>query len=452
MARKIIQDIIVKDKKNDHASKKIEAERHLFFREKIYDNNDDVFAKKLNELKDKEHMFEKNDDSEFPKEKVSKNSVYFLWALGFALIVTIVFLLSSVFATAKIIITPKNTDLSMSDTYTASDNKDAAGLHYEIMTVEKTMSKSLPTSGEESVERKAIGKVTIYNKYSTQTQRLINNTRLETPDGLIYRIRESVDVPGMSGSTPGSVTVDVIADESGDKYNMNVSDLKGDFTIPGFAGSPKFDGFFARISSDITGGYIGNVKSVSNNDLTAGRNQLKNDLQTELIKEVYDQKPDGYLIFDNNYYTDMNDLPDNSSTSDYSISEDGTIHAIIFSRSDLADFLAKNKISGFDGSEVDILPGDDFTSSISGTTAQPWNEHTLKISFSGNIKIVWVYNGGDIISDIAGQNKSVIPAILDKYKTSVEAITASINPSWVKTFPKNPKKISIVDSVTGNSI
>jgi hypothetical protein len=323
------------------------------------------------------------------------------------------------------------------------------------MTIERTVSKSLETDGEENVERKAIGKTILYNNFNDKTQRLINNTRLQTKDGLIYRIRQSVDVPGIKTingvKTPGSVEVEIIADEAGDKYNMKMSDLKGDFTIPGFQGSPKYTGFYGRLSSDIVGGFIGNVKKVSTDKISAGRTELKNDLETELIKEIYSEKPDGYTIFDNNYYLEINDMPDSSGAKDYSISEKGIIHVIIFNRSEIASFFAKNKISTFDNSKVDILwSNSNFTSEISGQTQKPWTEDSLKVKFTGKVKIVWIYDVKQILDDISGQNKSIIGSMLEKYKTSVTSIDAKITPPWVNTFPNNPDKIKVLNSVTDN--
>ncbi len=446
MAKKLIQDIIVKNKTTQTSTKKIDD---FFAKKKPVEEKDrfDVFKNK-----NYEDNYSTGQNWEPEEEKVSKGSRTFLWLIGLALVVTIVFLLSSVFATAKITLTPKNSDISLNDTYYITSKLASSGLHYEVMTIEKTLSKSLETDSEEYVERKAIGKAIIYNNFSDKTQRLIINTRLKTKDGLVYKTRESVDVPGIKKGVPGSVEVEIIADQAGEKYNMKVADLKGDFSIPGFEGTPMYTGFYARLSGDVSGGLIGKIKIVSEEKLLAARDDLKNTLKDDLVKDLYSQKPEEYVIFKDNYKIEMNDLPDNSEAKGYTIQEAGKIHAITFKKKEVAAYFAKNKISDYDNSEVDVIWDDaKFKSEITGNTEKIWNEESLSAKFSGKVKIVWKYNATDIINDITGQNKDLMGDILEKYKTSIIDAEAKITPMWVKKFPQNPDKIKTINTITDST-
>ena len=98
---------------------------------------------------------------------------------------------------------------------------------------------------------------------SSDPQRLITRTRFQSPEGLIYRIAESAVVPGKTTKngvdTPGSIEVTVFADEAGDKYNIK----KTDFTIPGFkSDASRFKNIYARSSTDMTGGFVGKMKTI----------------------------------------------------------------------------------------------------------------------------------------------------------------------------------------------
>jgi hypothetical protein len=440
MPRKLIQDVIVKKKDGKPAVDK------YFFLKKKEERTDAAEIKKSIF-----HTQENFSTYAAPEEKVSRPSRIFLWLIGIALVGVAFYLTSSVFASATITITPKSQATHLADTYTISSKKDAPGLHFQVMTIEKSQSEPLQSDGTENVERKATGKVIVYNNFSSSVQRLITNTRLQTSSGLIYRIKQSIDIPGVKTingkATPGSVAVDVVADEAGDKYNMKVSDLKGDFTIPGFAGTTKFSAFYARLSSDITGGYIGSVETVSDAKLSAARSDLVQGLKTELIKEMYAQKPDNFVIFDNDYYVETNDLPDTSTQSSYSIAEDESIHAILFDKKELASFLANDTINNFDNANVDLLPNDNFKADISGATLKPWNEQTLKVAFSGDASIVWSYDPKQIVGEIAGESKSILQSIISENQQSIIDMAAKISPPWQSTFPKNPDKITIIDSV-----
>lgn len=391
----------------------------------------------------------------YQAEKINKNSQIFLWGISILSVMVLIFLVSSIFSTASLKITPRNEIVSLNDTYTIvkSSEEDESSLNYDVMTIKKDLTKELKTDGEEYVEKKAVGKAIIYNNDSTSKQRLINNTRLETSDGLIYRIRQSVDVPGykvVGGTrTPGSVEVEIIADMPGDKYNMKLEDFKGDFTIPGFKGTTKYTTFYARLSSGTTGGFVGNVRKVSEENLKKGREELRTQLKDILMKEIYAQKPDQFTFFDGGYYIEYSSLEDSTNNDKYVISEEGIANVIIFKKSELFKFIAKEKIVDFDDSPVSVIWSDTKTK-IMGTTEKPWNEEKLKISFNGESKIVWLYDEDKIINTIKGQNKSIIQSVLNNNKDSILEIESSIRPQWKRAFPSNVNKIKIFDTVMDN--
>jgi hypothetical protein len=55
--------------------------------------------------------------------------------------------------------------------------------------ISQTESLNLEATSEQQVENTASGKIKISNLYSKETQDLIKNTRFETPQGLVYRIK-----------------------------------------------------------------------------------------------------------------------------------------------------------------------------------------------------------------------------------------------------------------------
>jgi len=454
MAKKIIQDIYLV-KKSIRMIKRSDVKDNFF----INNRKNSTEKKTTNDLVDELPVEENtqninnNDPIVEDKKRVTKGSLIFLWIICIVCIAILLFTLSSTFSTATLTITPKNQTVVLNDVYniTSDKNISTSTLHFEVMTLKEDLSKNLETDGEEYVERKATGKAVIYNNFSTTNQRLINNTRLETKDGLTYRIRQSVDIPGIKTiagvKTPGSIEVEIIADMPGDKYNMKLSDFKGDFTIPGFKGSTKYTGFYARLSADVVGGFIGNVKKVSDDTLTAGRTDLKNTLNVNLIKEIFSKKPEQYVLFKDNYYIKCNDLADEFLDKEYKISEECSINAIIFDSNALSTFIAINKIKGFDNSKVDIMWNDKDTVILQGLTEKPWNETSLKAKFTGPAQVVWMFDTNEILSSIVGQDKSVVSSVIENNKNSLTEIQANIRPMWKNTFPKNSKKITIVDTI-----
>jgi len=132
---------------------------------------------------------------------------------------------------------------------------------FDERTYEK--SKELQPSGEGVTElAKAGGEVTVINNYSSD-QPLVATTRLLAPDGKLYRIDETVNVPA-----GGRVTVMARADEEGPEYEIGPTT----FTIPGLWAGLQ-DKIYAESSAPMTGGTI--TKSVvSESDLERAENDL----------------------------------------------------------------------------------------------------------------------------------------------------------------------------------
>lgn len=113
----------------------------------------------------------------------------------------------------------------------------------------KEVTVPLVSTGTKKVESKAQGMVTLFNTGS-QSQLLVSTTRLQTPNGNIYRLDGRVTVPAAKGIVPGSIEAKVIADGLGNSYNVTT----GDFTLPGLVGTPRFKQVYARTSKGIQGG------------------------------------------------------------------------------------------------------------------------------------------------------------------------------------------------------
>jgi hypothetical protein len=92
-----------------------------------------------------------------------------------------------------------------------------------VQAVELNSENKYPAGGEEAIGEELSGKVTIINNY-TKNQPLVATTRLLTPDGKLFRIKDTVNVPA-----GGSVEVGVYADQP--SKDMSIGPTT--FTIPG---------------------------------------------------------------------------------------------------------------------------------------------------------------------------------------------------------------------------
>lgn len=457
MAKKLIQDIVVK-KKLKTPNKKVQPTipvSHIIIEEKISPKNTENIVEIDRDIEEKVRIFAKREERSEEPQKIHKNGQRFMWLLVVLSVVAVVFIVSSYFASATVYITPKVVEISATSTLNISTSSPQLGLQYQLLILEDEMSQPITADSNQNVQRKATGQITIYNTYGKTTQRLTNNTRFVATDGKIYRIRESVDVPGYTTvngqKVPGSIAVDVIADIAGAEYNMKISDLKGDFTIPGFKGTLKYNSFYGRISTDITGGFVGMEKVVSDSKLSKARQDIEDKLKTELLAKATETKPSGYDLLPGSYFFEMTNEDDNSSqVENYIVKTKATLRVFLFNNSDLATFLATKKIKDFvnNTNDVSIIWENNYGVKINALTDRPWNEKVLPMSIFGTAKIIWNIDEDILKKTISGLNKKDILAVIkETFSDKISNVSFVIRPQWDSTFPKDISKIRVENTI-----
>lgn len=359
-------------------------------------------------------------------------------------IVLISFLFSLFFGGAEVTVHPKEDSLTVSGDFSAvgSDPKEGE-LRYEIMTLESLLTKTVPATGSEQAEVKASGQITIFNDFNSSPQRLIRNTRFETPEGLIYRIDKSVVVPGQEDGGPGSIEVTVYADEPGEEYNIALTD----FTIPGFKGAEQFEHFYAQSVTPMTGGFEGERLVVEESVLESERTALQRELESDLRGQVADQIPEGFVSFDTGVFVVYSSETPVEKGNDVEIREKAVLYNILFEEGALAKYLALNTLASFDSSQsVRFKEGATLSFTplppAEGGDIEPWRTGELDFRMSGNADIVWQFDEEKLKSDLAGRNKEAIHTILSGYP-SIDEAEVVIRPFWRGNFPEDTEEIKI---------
>ncbi len=159
---------------------------------------------------------------------------------------------------------------------------------------------SVEATGESlGTAQKARGTVVIYNKFSTEPQSLVATTRLESPEGKIFRLIEGVTVPGMTDGQPGAIEASVIADQSGTAYNITGTT----FTIPGFKGSSKYEKFSAQSNKSLSGGSDTtgtDSKVISKDDLEKANELAKEKAKESFLTSVKQELAAGERVLEEN--------------------------------------------------------------------------------------------------------------------------------------------------------
>ncbi|MEN9524428.1 MAG: hypothetical protein RL536_497, partial [Candidatus Parcubacteria bacterium] len=196
------------------------------------------------------------------KSKKSRPRKWLYVLMGIVIIVAGVAYVASVFFShASFTIVSKVVPVTVNSTYISQNASNPNGLTYELATVKGGSSAIVPATDGSKISTSAKGTITLYNSYTSQSQRLIAGTRMTDGSDRIYRLASSVVIPGYAPKSgvnvPGTVTASIIADQPGQKYNISRSDPVSDFKIVAYQGSAKYDAIYGRLISDVSGGFIG---------------------------------------------------------------------------------------------------------------------------------------------------------------------------------------------------
>ena len=331
---------------------------------------------------------------------------------------------------------PKKISLAfVNDVYIAKQNPEKDELSYSVIKLSLQKEVTAPSTGEENVSEKAKGKVVVYNEQASP-QQLIKTTRLESPDGKIFRIEEDITIPAK-----GSIEVLAVADQVGEEYNIGLSD----FTVPGFKSSPtKFKQVFARSKTPMAGGFVGVRKKISPEKLIEIKNSLEESIKTELLAKAGSQVPEGFIMFSNLVDISYELLPiENSGEGQAKVTLRGDLNTYIFKNIDFASFLANNKKKNSDNLPVAITDLSQLNVSLIETSSGT-STSSLKISLLGSLNLVSITDENALASSLAGKskNKSELGVILKNYPTIDDAEWV-VRPFWKSSFPKDPADIKI---------
>jgi hypothetical protein len=396
-----------------------------------------------------------------PSEKRGKSnaSLWPLVALGIgSLVVVTAFVLSLMFAGATVTVHPKQDTILTNTTLRAGVGQESGDIQVALTSIEKTAVEQVIAQSETQVEERAFGKITIYNNYAKTPQRLIKNTRFQSDDGKIYKIRESIEIPGYTTEgVPGELEVTVYAEEPREEYNRG----PGDFTIPGFKDYPQEGKIYATSKEGMQGGFLGVKRVVLEADRKRALEQLEVRLRDELLSALTDSSnaTEGAHMFRDAVFFEFAELPDESVEDDkVLLSLSGKIHALVFSDDYLAEALARKSIASYAGSPIRIsniselsisasVPVDT-TSSSTPTTILPWESSIFTVTVSGKSKFIWEFDENTLRTDLVSIEKDALegglqPDLQSKHP-GIDRLSVVNRPFWKRNLPESPDDIQII--------
>ncbi len=397
-------------------------------KEKNYFNNIEVI---------KNRPIEKTPEGKEP----AGGSKYALWFVAIFSIVFLIFAISMFFASASITINPKEKDFDLNSSFIAVKDASGTNLSFDLVALSGEETKSIPANGTKDIDIKAIGKIRIYNNYSSTPQILAANTRLEGLNGKIYRTDSKVSVPGfLKKDTPGSTEVGIYGAVAGEEYNSAPLDFK----ILAFKNSTKYLKIYGRSVGNITGGFKGQVPNITDVDKTSTLAELQIALQAKLLKQI--DPPDGFILFKDAIYLDItaDSTPPQIKDSNAIITVKGKLYGFILNEKNLTRALVKNLIPDYDGSDVFIPNIKDLVFSLSSKEYHSFSTaKSITFTLVGKPKVVWRVDADKLSDDLLGTNKKDFNNALSKY-LNIASADLVIRPAWKSSFPDKKKDIKVI--------
>lgn len=375
-------------------------------------------------------------------------SKLFFAFIGFSIIVAFV-VSYLVLPSAEIRIFPKTEqnkfDLSVTGSAKIPHIDEALNeIPLQEIKVQKTVNREFQSTGEKQLNEKASGIITVYNEYSSSPQTLVATTRFESPDGKIFRIPQTVVVPGATieeGKIIGSsIDLKVFADQPGEEYNIGPAN----FTIPGFKGGPKFSSFYGRSKEAMTGGSTKKVKIVLKEDLEKAKEVLIGELEEEISDSIKEQIAEGFKAFEGGSREEITEVlltaQENDQTEKFSVEIAMTVRALLYREEDLRNLIDLNL--------VDLVPDGQRPLSetqkiVFKSASVDWGKVNASFILEIEEETASEIDVSKIKSDLIGQEEVEVRKYLAN-QMEIEKAQVSFWPFWVKKIPTQEKKIEII--------
>ncbi len=338
--------------------------------------------------------------------------------------------------------------------FTAYPERRAGELAYEIMTLSENGEIQVTATGQETVTEQATGYIEII-KTTPGTERLIKNTRFRSPDGKVFKIQESVVVPGAvkdtSGSlVPGTIRTAVFADQSGEEYNLPAETK---FDVPGFKDSnltELYNSIYAINREAFSGGFNGPRFIIDDQELQKKQQELQISLRDKLLARLSTESPADFLAFPGAVAITYNSLPAVQHDGNLVIiREEAVLQIPLFVQTDLASYLAKETIPTYEREAVRITNATELVFNYTSATTSSSNianAAALEFSILGKPQIVHTFNATQLKTDLAGKPLTAITTVLTGH-TGIKRAEITSKPFWMRSFPEKAEEIEIIEVI-----
>ena len=325
-----------------------------------------------------------------------------------------------------------------SSTATSTDSAEAVNktINGNLQITEVDAEKTYQTASEDTSEDEStglvMGTVTLINKYN-KTQPLVAKTRLLSPDGKLFRLKEAVSIPA-----GGTATASVYADKNGSDMAV---DANTRFTIPGLWAGIQ-DRIYAENSAPLTY-QLQEKRIIKQSDLDKAKKDINEVINLKIKNQLQSVTSDKAAVsgdIDDEIVTEFN-AKVGDERSDFTVKAKKKVVIATFSKNKVIE-LAKARLSLVisDDKQLSNFNTNQITYSLenydqSNKTAE------IKAYFTG---LMSLKSDSSLIDrkKLVGLNEKQISQYLDTFP-EVKEYKLEFWPSFIKTAPNLPDRINI---------
>ncbi|OHB18619.1 MAG: hypothetical protein A2749_01405 [Parcubacteria group bacterium RIFCSPHIGHO2_01_FULL_45_26] len=380
----------------------------------------------------------------------------FSWQKGGAILIVVVVAIFAWFTLnpkATVDIIPKSKIIEIDSTLKAYRKPETPLiLGFSVKSTESTESLEVETSGTKYVERKATGKLTVFNAYSKEPVKIIPNTRFKSVEGRVFRARSSFYIPGMGKvdgkDVPGSIDIVVTATLPGAEYNIG----PGEFNLPGLSGSDMQGKIYAKSVTSLSGGFKGEAPVILDSDLDSAKRLLQSKIDAILKEKIKETITGNDLMLENTLNTDYKfDEYENYEAKERgksALKMTGIISVITLDKSAFSRSLVRRELSGLGDEIVNIDNFQDLKFELSSYDNLS-SVKDLSIRVRGQVMFVWQFDISSLTKDLVGIPKTDYSSVFANYQ-GIESAVVNVRPFWRYSFPTASDDI-IVKVATSSS-
>jgi hypothetical protein len=207
--------------------------------------------------------------------------------------------------------------------------------------------------------------------------------------------------------------------------------------VPGFAGKPQFDTFYAKSEGSMSGGFDGVQKVADPSAVAAAVDELTEKLRGEVTLRAAEAAGQGFQAFAVPASFAVLATGREPAGDQVTVWVEAEAEAFAVAESDLADAVAATVLSGY------RAKGEARIDNPADLRVTPKEGSSPSLEVVGVAKVTWTVDADAFEAALLGQPLATFDQVLSRFG-GAESATPVVRPFWRNAFPSDVSSIDVV--------